>query len=180
MKQSMSTKFIKKYMRLAKFIGEDQPVCFSRHIGAVITNAEGTRVLGCGYNGPPRGVPHCDTSEFLKNYFMPRLDECDFIAKCKGICPRRLIKANSGERMDLCPAQHAETNAIINAACDLTGAHLFCWCPVPCVNCSGAIIQAGIAAVHCLETIYDDRSLWLLEKGGVTLHQYTEDILCNI
>ncbi len=193
----MKLKFIKKYMRFAKFIGEDQPVCYSRQIGAVITNAEGTRILGCGYNGPPRGVPHCDTCEFLEKYFYPKLKEKDFdyilsthglqlpveypdfIDKFsnKKICPRRLVGAGSGERTDLCPAQHAERNAIINAACDLTNAHLFCWCPVPCTCCAGAIIQAGISVVHCLDSVYDERSLWLFEKSGVTLTAYNKEEL---
>jgi dCMP deaminase len=179
----MKSKFIRKYMALAKFIGEDQPICYSRAIGAVITNAEGTRILGTGYNGPPRGVPHCDSPKYLT--LMDKLIEdwdCEYLrvthgVQCfesftyKKICPRRLIGAKSGERLELCPAQHAERNAITNACCDLTGALMFCYCPMPCFKCAGAIIQAGITDVYCLPGHYDKMSNWLFQQAGVTIHE---------
>lgn len=165
----MKEKFIRKYMAFAKFIGEDQPVCYSRSIGAVITNAEGTRILGTGYNGPPRGVPHCDTPQFL-----------DYIERETGIflragqkkCPRKLLGIPSGQGLEFCPAQHAERNAITNAACDLTGAVMFCWCPMPCMNCAGAIIQAGLSKVYCLEGSYDSMSDWLFQHSKVVVCYY--------
>jgi len=42
---------------------------------------------------------------------------------------------------------HAETNAIITAATDLTGHTLYCSTGVPCPDCMGVIIQAGITTV---------------------------------
>lgn len=202
----MKEKFVKKYMRLAKFIGEDQNPCYSRQIGAVITTADGRRVLGTGYNGPAPGTPHTDSVDYLENFFWPKLTDSDlrslqyallrpsdygnfellkrnFIQeyKDKKICPRRLVGAESGERSDLCTCGHAERHAVTNAACDLKGTVMFCWCPVPCLQCADTIIQAGISTVHCLQgPEYQHGSRWLFNRGGVTLVEHTISLdLCD-
>lgn len=188
-------KFIRKYMRVAKLIGEDDNPCFSRQIGAVIVDPVTNAIRGTGYNGPPPGTPHTDTYEYLSEFFWPQLTPSDkriiankhlgmrlresvgdtelrekFAQKfhdCK-ICPRRLVNAKSGERLDLCSCGHAERHAITNAACSVHGFIMFCWCTVPCLQCSDAIIQAGISAVYCLdEELYHKQSEWLLRRGGV-------------
>jgi len=41
---------------------------------------------------------------------------------------------------------HAEVNAILNAAHDLRGATIYSTC-IPCPNCAGVLIQAGITKV---------------------------------
>lgn len=199
-------RFVRKYMRLAKFIGEDDNPCYSRKIGAIITTATGSRILGTGYNGPPPGTPHTDSAVYLRDYFWPQLTrnereslkldvlqtdqykdyDCDdefvkdkFVRKytnCK-VCPRRLVGAKSGQRTELCSCGHAERHAITNAACDLTGAVIFCWCGVPCLQCSDAIIQARLSMVHCLdEDIYHDKSEWLLNKGNVQVIKHKREI----
>lgn len=197
----ISGRFVKKYMRLARFIGEDDNPCYSRKIGAVITTSNGSRILGTGYNGPPPSTPHTDSAEYLRDYFWPQLtlDEKDslrldvlstdeypmysvmenglyirdrFVRKYTGcgICPRRLVAAKSGQRTELCSCGHAERHAITNAACDLTGSVMFCWCTIPCLQCCDAIIQARISVVHCLEEeLYHEKSEWLLIAGNVTL-----------
>ena len=42
---------------------------------------------------------------------------------------------------------HAEVNAITSSFADLTGATLYCNIGIPCPDCAGVIIQAGIKAV---------------------------------
>ena len=42
---------------------------------------------------------------------------------------------------------HAEVNAILSSMADLTGATLYCNIGIPCPDCAGPIIQAGIKAV---------------------------------
>lgn len=61
--------------------------CNRGHFGAVIVKDD--IIIGTGFNGPARGVEQCKT------------------------CKRRKYK--SGEGYDLCPAVHAEVNAVINA-----------------------------------------------------------------
>lgn len=42
---------------------------------------------------------------------------------------------------------HAEVNAILSSMADLTGATLYCNMGIPCPDCAGPIIQAGVKAV---------------------------------
>ena len=185
----MKTKFVNKYMRLARQIGEDENPCYSRKIGSVIVDPVSNKILGTGYNGPPKDTPHCDTEEYLRDIFWPQLTKSDkeiFLKQskpgdidsfknqvCKDfdgckICPRRLVKAVSGQRTELCSCLHSERNAITNASCNLQGAFIFCYCAVPCIQCAGSIINAGIKRVYCLdEERYHDVSEKLLFKAKV-------------
>ncbi len=197
----MNERKVRRYMRLAKFIGEDDNPCFSRQIGAVITTADGRRILGTGYNGPPPGTPHTDDYDYITDFLWLQLTEedkqflrdqaskngvlrydCQFdghtvwlLLKNKKICPRRYLGIPSGERTTLCTCGHAERHAITNAACDLIGAVMFCWCSIPCLQCADAIIQSGIKLVHCLNgEEYNKGTSWLFEKAGVKIRQHAE------
>lgn len=207
----LSEKFIKQYMRKAKSIADDNKICYSRQLGAVIIKVydDGTsRGVSSGYNGPPKKTPHCDTDEYLREVFWPQLTYeekctavrnvnlkveflegeealdreagCAFaksVAGCK-TCPRRFVNATTGKRLELCTCQHAERNAIYNAAEDTYGCWMFCWCGVPCSDCTGAIINAGIKVVYCLDDNtgahnggkdYSYSSRWQFEKAKVNL-----------
>lgn len=209
----LSRKFINKYMRLARQVGEDQNPCYSRKIGVVIVDPARNKILGTGYNGPPRGTPHCDGREYLEKVVWPQLDAAerrvalenavmgtrescpaslpdlagteegkalflDNAAGCK-TCPRRLAGAKSGERTELCSCEHGERNAIYNATCDLHGSWAFCWCGVPCWDCTKALIQAGVVRVYCTADPsyankggpdYSFGSRWLFEQRGILLN----------
>lgn len=184
-------KFVRKYMRMAYELGETENPCHSRKIGTMIINDD-HEVVGMGYNGPPAGTPHCDTEVYLREFFWPQLtkDEKESIALELGIprngpdadlaaafskrynmcgtCPRRLIGAKSGQRTELCSCQHAERNAINKASRSTKNATMFAWCGIPCIPCTGAIINARIGALHCLTDIaYHDLASWLFERAGV-------------
>lgn len=198
----------KKYMRLAKQVGEDNNPCFSRHIGVVIVNPVHHRLVGTGYNGPPRDVPHCDDPHYLREIVWPQLtdqekahffdtngqavaesvnkagvgalpgtrdeQECNnFVGTASGCktCPRKLIGAKSGQRLELCSCAHAETNAITNAGQDLTGCLMFCWCGVPCFECTKLIINSGIKKIYVINwgADYSMGSRWLFKKAGVEI-----------
>ena len=204
----MKEKFIKKWMRVARLIGEDQNPCHSRKIGAIIVEPKSNRILGTGYNGPPPGTPHPESAEYLREYFWPQLTDdekqslklslltthelqsglrdesspitdeylCNrFVETYQGkpICPRRLVRADTGQRTDLCSCGHAERHAITNAAQSCLNCYMFCWCGVPCLQCTDAIIQAGIIRVYCLDVPdYHSLSRWLFHKAGVLIIQY--------
>lgn len=213
----MKERFIKKYMRQAKHLGEDDNNCYSRHIGAIVVREYedgSSRILGTGYNSPPRDVPHCDDKEYLEDIFWPQLtwqekklayenavetagseptimsgerysDEyfraakkfiCSTFAGCK-TCPRKIVGAASGERLELCSCAHAEANAIINAGNDLHGAYMFCWCPLPCRECTKDIINAGIKTVVCLISggDYSSGSRWMMQKKGIEIIEHVPD-----
>jgi dCMP deaminase len=190
----VSDKFIKKYLRLAKFIAEDQNPCYSRHVGAVIVDPVINKVVGTGYNGPPKSVPHCDSREHLSNVVWPQLTQyekdfiefkpytCEeFVEKWSGckICPRKLIKAEAGKRLELCSCAHAEANAIVNASQNLIGCYIFCWCPLPCVECTKLIINAGITRVYCFkESVdYSVGSRFLFKEACVTINEIENNFI---
>ena len=50
---------------------------------------------------------------------------------------------------------------------------MFCWCGVPCIQCAGSIINAGIQEVHCIkETDYHISSRWLFQHGNTSLIEH--------
>ena len=184
----LSDKFVKKYLRMARFVAEDQNPCYSRHVGAVIVDPVINKVVGTGYNGPPKNVPHCDSEEHLREVVWPQLNQHEvsliemkpmsdeeFVDKYKDckVCPRKLIKAGPGERLELCSCAHAEANAIVNASQNLCGCYMFCWCPLPCVECSKLIINSGITRIYCYkeEKDYSVGSRFILTNAGVEIYE---------
>lgn len=200
----LSEKFVGKYMRQARQVGEDNNPCYSRHIGVVLVRVypDGdSKVLGSGYNGPPRKTPHCDSRAYLESVVLPQLrpEELDHAVARLGCtpltraeaassflragdgckqCPRKLIGAGSGERTELCSCEHAEKNAIANAACDLHGAWCFGWCGVACWDCAKLLINAGVKRCYFVDdgsyarnggSDYSFGSRWLFAQAGVEL-----------
>jgi deoxycytidylate deaminase len=184
----MKEKFIHKYMRLAKQFGEDNNPCLARQIGVVIVDPEANNVVGIGYNGPPQDTPHCDSREYLGDVVWPQLTEqekwhatqgtkefgkdefLDRYSDC-GTCPRRIVGVPSGQRLELCSCEHAEKNAIYNAGRPLRGMYMFCWCVLPCWDCSKAIQRTKISKVYYTESgaDYSPYSRWLLNKSNIEL-----------
>jgi len=230
----MTSKFIRKYMGIAKQLSMDVN-CLSRGIGTIIVNPKINCIISTGYNGQAKDIPHGDSYKFLTEYVYPQLtqkdknrlkekyyikqedinnipdnhpinqiydisgksvpvfycdtadDFGDFFNGC-GICPRRLLDCKSGERLDLCQCNHSESNAIINAAKaghSTVDCYMFCWCGIPCVDCTNDIINAQLAAVYCLDdsvNVGKDayqfwRSEWLFDNSAVKLVKLSQDFL---
>ena len=96
--------------------------CIRRKIGAIIVKDK--QVLSTGYNGSPRGLPHCSDVG----------------------CLRDELGIASGTRHEICRAVHAEQNAICQAArygIALQGTTLYCTME-PCRVCAMLIISVGI------------------------------------
>lgn len=176
----LSEKFIRKYLRLAKQFGEDTNPCYARQIGAVIVHPEENRILSTGYNGPPKGTPHADSLEYLRDIVWPQLSSeeriklnassaIEFAQKhvnCH-ICPRRLLDIPSGQRLELCGCEHAEKNAIANASQNLHGSWMLIWGAGPCWDCTKLIINCGIKRLICTGKDYNRRSQWLLGHAKI-------------
>lgn len=74
---------------------------------------------------------------------------------------------------------HGEVDAITRANRDVSGCYLFCYCGVPCIECTKVIINAGIDIVIAIDHGKGDYSLyssrWLFEKSRVKLILQKED-----
>jgi dCMP deaminase len=121
--------------------------CLRRHVGAVIVRDK--RILCTGYNGPPRGLAHCDVVG----------------------CLRDKLNIPSGQRLDICRALHAEQNAIIQAALhgvSVEGSAIYIT-HQPCFTCAKMIINAGIVRIVCADSYPDQMARDMVAEAGLSL-----------
>lgn len=123
--------------------------CHSRQIGAILVRDRA--IISTGYNGPPREIDHC-----------------------ADVCPRQKLGYKSGEGLHLCRAVHAEINCIAQAArngINTKYATMYMTCGIPCKNCAGVIINAGISSIWCASTdLYDGHAKLMFEDAGVAIN----------
>ena len=125
--------------------------CLRRKVGATIVKDR--RILATGYNGPPKGVPHCDEL---------------------GGCIREKLGIPSGERQELSRAVHAEQNAIIQAAkmgTNIDGATLYTT-NHPCFICAKMLINAGVKKIVFREGYPDKYAKEILEQADVKVVRF--------
>jgi len=162
------------FLRLAKEVASNSK-CLSRKIGAVLVKNKA--VVSTGYNGPARGMKHCDERD-LKFYLALEGNEPDELLGNASKCPRRELGYKSGEGLHLCQAGHAERNALIQAArngISTLGTTLYCYCPTPCKDCMIEIINAGVFRLVFLKgAIYDKYSETLLKESAIIPYTYDE------
>jgi len=118
--------------------------CPRASVGAVIVRDK--RILTTGYNGSPRGLPHCTEVGCLI---------------INDHCVRTL---------------HAEQNAIIQGALhgvDVSHSILYVT-HQPCLNCAKMIINAGIERVVYAGDYPDDIARSFLEQAGVELVRFLD------
>ncbi len=128
----------KYFMDIALEVAK-RSTCERAQVGAVIVKEK--RILTTGYNGSPRGLPHCYEVGCLMD---------------NGHCVRTL---------------HAEQNAIIQAALHgviTEGATIYVT-HQPCFLCAKMIINAGLVRIVYDNEYPDDRSREFLEQAGVKL-----------
>jgi dCMP deaminase len=148
--------------------------CLSRRIGAVLVREKG--IISTGYNGPPRGVPRCDLRWRLDPNFMAKYKDEAGDQEVEGKCPRHIIGFKSGEGLEVCPAGHAERNALINAArygiCT-KDTSLYMTCGIPCSPCMIEIINSGVREIIVTSlSIYDETSMYLINQSNVSVRMY--------
>lgn len=73
--------------------------CLSRQIGAIIV--KDNTVLSIGYNGPPRGVPHCGERYSKDMNLIKRMENINEDIYID-ICPRKALGFKSGEGLEFC------------------------------------------------------------------------------
>lgn len=127
--------------------------CPARSVGAVLVRNK--RILATGYNGVSRGVPHPAT------------------------CRRRELGIPSGEQPHLCGCQHAEANAVANAAAEgvsIAGATAYLTC-APCRTCLGQLANAGVVKVVYRGPYPDVAVERLADEAGMELEEIEP---CNL
>ena len=134
------------FMEITRLVAK-RSTCLRRHVGAIIVRDK--RILATGYNGAPRGLPHCSETG----------------------CLREKLGIPSGQRQELCRGLHAEQNAIIQAALfgvSIENSQLYS-VTRPCIVCAKMIINAGIKRVVFEEGYPDDLAEQMLREAGVEL-----------
>ena len=171
------------FLDICKTVSQNSK-CLSRKIGAILVKDKS--ILSTGYNGPPRGIPHCGYQRVMTdNVLCSKLikvfpkEECGGLLQCSEIdytCPRQLLMYKSGEGLDICIASHAERNVLINAAkngVSTDGGTLYMNCNIPCKDCLIEIINAGIKELVVVEySFYDSMSKFLLEHSGIDVRTF--------
>lgn len=100
------------------------------------------RLVGAGYNGSPRGTPHCD--DYGVGHLM-----------IDGHCERTL---------------HGEENAIINTErANLAGARAYI-IGTPCIRCAKLLVNAGIVEVNYLGTYKNSRGREYIDQLALQTH----------
>ncbi len=137
------------FMRLA-YLVSTRATCTRRKVGAVIVKDK--RVLATGYNGPPKGLAHCDVTG----------------------CVREDLNIPSGERHELCRGLHAEQNAIIQAAVHGVSIRnsIIYVTNHPCVVCAKMIINAEMKEIVYSEGYPDDLAKLILLESGIKVRQF--------
>ena len=134
------------FIRIAEDVAS-RSTCIRRKVGAVIVKDK--RILTTGYNGAPKGVPHCTEETCIRNkYNIP-----------------------SGERHELCRGLHAEQNAIIQAAChgvSIDGAVIYVT-NQPCIICTKMLINCGIRTFYFKNPYNDTLAKEMMEQADVTV-----------
>ncbi len=130
------------FMDLAHMVA-DRGTCDRAYVGCVLVNQE-HRIVSTGYNGSIQGNPHCDEVGHTMR---------------DGHCIATI---------------HAEMNALLYCAkmgiavngCIAYVTHF------PCLNCTKALIQAGISQIYYHEAYrLDDYALELLERNRILVRQ---------
>jgi dCMP deaminase len=134
------------YMNIAKVVAT-RSTCVRRQIGTVLVRYNS--ILATGYNGAPRGLPHCiDVG-----------------------CIREQLNIPSGTQHERCQAIHSEVNAILQCALhgiSTKGAILYCT-NQPCSICARIIINAGISRIIYEGSYPDEATINLFKQANIPL-----------
>jgi dCMP deaminase len=123
----------------------ERSTCMRHKFGAVIVN-EKHEIVATGYNGVVRGAPHCSEKGCIKNR----------------------LGIQSGTGHEICPAVHAEQNALIQAGRNGMNCTLYVNA-FPCKICARLIVNSGISRVVASGEYTDREGLEILGAAGVII-----------
>ncbi|UCE38437.1 MAG: cytidine/deoxycytidylate deaminase family protein [Thermoplasmata archaeon] len=141
---------IDEYFMKMAHLAKERSTCLRRKVGAVITKDK--RVLSTGYNGAPKGLPHCEEVG----------------------CVRENLDVPTGERHELCRGVHAEQNAIIQAAVfgtSIKDGKIYTT-NHPCVVCAKLLINASISEIIYDDDYIDELAKEVLRQSNVKVRRF--------
>ncbi len=174
----MSSKWDEYFYDICRQVGKNTK-CMSRQIGAILVKDKS--IISTGYNGPPRGVPHCNERYKYDELFYKKLIDKtngEYIEEHfnRDQCPRQLMKFRSGEGLDYCIAAHAERNCLINAARNgicTKDTTMYMDCGIPCGDCLIEIINSGVKEIVCTKlSYYDYKSEYLQKMSDIKIRTF--------
>ncbi|MEA3305685.1 MAG: dCMP deaminase family protein [Candidatus Omnitrophota bacterium] len=145
-KKSVRPGWDEYFLEIAGLISK-RSTCLRRQVGALLVKDK--RILATGYNGTPKGLPHC-------------LDIG---------CLREQLGIPSGERQELCRGLHAEQNALLQASLHgvrVDGSVLYCT-NQPCIICAKMLINAGIKEVIILRGYPDKMAVEFFDQANIII-----------
>ena len=163
------------FHKICEAVASKSP-CLSRKIGAILVRDKS--VISTGFNGPARGIPHCGHERVMKDKMLhEKIKEHNLYGnQLKENCPRRLFNYESGTHMEMCPAQHAEENAVSNAArlgVSVLGSTLYMNSVIPCKNCFGTLINAGVVEIVVDKTdMYDKYTEFIINNSTIKIRPF--------
>ena len=139
------------YIAIAK-LASIRSTCLSRKVGCVIVKNDNP--ISFGFNGPARKMEHCEEAGGCKRRAMPNY--------------------KSGAFLEICPASHAEQNAVAFAArhgISLEGSTAYVN-TFPCKDCMNSLINAGVERI-VYDSDYDaNLSAEIAKKVGIKIEKY--------
>ena len=128
------------FMEITQLVAQ-RSTCDRAFVGCVLVNSD-HRIVSTGYNGTASGNPHCiDVGHRMRDGHCIATIQAEMNALL--YCAKEWIPAKGS----ICYVTH-----------------------FPCLNCTKALIQAGISAIYYHEAYrVDDYALEILERNNVSL-----------
>lgn len=147
-----------EYFMLQAELAKLRSNCLTRQVGAVIVRNH--RQIATGYNGTPPGIRNC------------------FEGGCERCRLRTEGGIGSGQGLERCLCNHAESNAIMHCAilgieAGIKGAVLYTTF-VPCLECTKMAVTIGIREFVCLDP-YPEDDLGLVRNAGVKVRRLDKE-----
>ena len=114
--------------------------CHSRKVGCILVDTKGY-ILSTGYNGPPHDMGECS-------------------------CCNRV----SGENLDLCPAVHAEQNAVMQCA-NVKELYYCITTTKPCRHCIKMLLNTSVQKIVYLQDYPHEGITELWQSAGRSIQQ---------
>jgi dCMP deaminase len=130
---------------------KNRSTCTRRQFGAIVVNDK-KEIISTGYNGVVRGAEHCEDIGCIKDD----------------------MEIETGMGHGICPAVHAEQNALVQSGKNADGATMYLN-GFPCKICSRLIVNAGIKKLVMSGDYSDEEGLKILKDAKIELkHLYNK------